>query len=27
MKTSMLQDFLRELPPPLGYLGIKIEPM
>ena len=25
MKTLRLADFLRELPPPLGYLGIRIE--
>ncbi len=24
MKTSRLADFLRELPPPLGYLGISL---
>lgn len=25
MKTNRLSDFLRELPPPLGYQGIRIE--
>lgn len=25
MKTLKLPDFLRELPPPLGYAGIRIE--
>ena len=25
MKTIKLPEFLRELPPPLGYLGIRIE--
>jgi hypothetical protein len=24
MKTSRLGDFLKELPPPLGYLGISL---
>ena len=27
MRTIRLPDFLRELPPPLGYNGIKIEDM